>query len=232
MRNRCWFNVTAEEENRVAIVENGVLDIFEIETISRENLKGNIFKAVVDGVNPALEPPSSTMAGSAPASCARRGELQGLSEPREGSGGKGRGSRITRHLEKGMEVLVQVIRDSFGNKPPTLSTYYSLPGRYLVLMPGADSAGTRARSRTKSSATACAHPRFADHPRRLRCHRAHRRHGDQSQELQADLEALLELWRTIEKASQQVKPPALIYQERDLVCEPSATTSPPTSRRC
>src|SRR6266481_3824764 len=48
-------NVTAQEEHRVAIVDNGVLDIFEIETLTREHLKGDIFKAIVEVVNPALE---------------------------------------------------------------------------------------------------------------------------------------------------------------------------------
>ena len=48
-------NVTAEEEHRVAIVDNGILDVFEIETFSREHLKGDIFKATVEGVNTSLE---------------------------------------------------------------------------------------------------------------------------------------------------------------------------------
>ncbi|MBI2016981.1 MAG: Rne/Rng family ribonuclease, partial [Candidatus Rokubacteria bacterium] len=120
--------------------------------------------------------------------------------------------------EKGQEVLVQVIRDSFGNKPPTMSTYYSLPGRYLVLMPGADAAGI---SRKIES---------AEHRERLRKILDEltvpagygvivRTAGMETstKELQADLESLLELWRTIETAAQQVKAPALVFQERDLV---------------
>src|SRR5881409_1563562 len=219
MPKSMFVNVTAEEENRVAIVENGVLDIFEIETLSRENLKGNIFKAVVDGVNSALEAAFVDYGGE------RAGFLP-LDEVNfkvypsrgEGSGGKGRGSRITRHLEKGMEVLVQVIRDSFGNKPPTLSTYYSLPGRYLVLMPGADAAGISRKIET------------VEHRERLRKILDElmvppgygvivRTAGMETsiKELQADLESLLELWRTIEGAALQVKAPALVFQERDLV---------------
>ncbi len=219
MSKSMLVNVTAEEEHRVAIVDNGVLDIFEIETLSREQLKGNIFKAVVEGVNSALEAAFVNYGGE------RAGFLP-LDEVNfklypsrgEGSGGKGRGARITRHLEKGMEVLVQVVRDSYANKPPTLSTYYSLPGRYLVLMPGADAAGISRKIED------------SEHRDRLR------RVLDEltipegygvivrtagmemsSRELQADLDALLELWRTIENASQQVNAPALIFQERDLV---------------
>src|SRR2546422_10650719 len=51
MPKSMFVNVTAEEENRVAIVENGVLDVFEIETLSKEHLKGNIFKVIVEGIN-------------------------------------------------------------------------------------------------------------------------------------------------------------------------------------
>jgi ribonuclease E len=219
MSKSMLVNVTAEEEHRVAIVDNGVLDIFEIETLSRENLKGNIFKAIVEGVNPALEAAFVNYGGE------RAGFLP-LDEVNfkfypsrgEGSGGKGRGARITRHLEKGMEVLVQVIRDSFANKPPTMSTYYSLPGRYLVLMPGADAAGISRKIEDE------------EHRDRLRkvldgltvpegfgvIVRTAGMEVSQA-DLQADLETLLELWRTIERAGQQVKPPALVFQERDLV---------------
>ena len=143
MPKSMFVNVTAEEENRVAIVENGVLDVFEIETLSKEHLKGNIFKVVVEGINPALEAAFVNYGGER-AGFLPLDEVNFKLYPSRNGGqaaGKGRGARISRHLDKGMEVLVQVIRDAFGNKPPTMSTYYSLPGRYLVLMPGADAAG-------------------------------------------------------------------------------------------
>ncbi|HXH27560.1 MAG TPA: Rne/Rng family ribonuclease, partial [Candidatus Polarisedimenticolia bacterium] len=211
-------NVTAEEEHRVAIVDNGVLDVFEIETLSREHLKGDIFKAVVEGVNAALEAAFVNYGGGR-AGFLPLDEVNFKLYPSRGGGtGKGRGSRINRHLEKGMEVLVQVIRDSFANKPPTFSTYYSLPGRYLVLMPGADASGISRKIEDE------------DHRGRLRKLLSElqvpegygviiRTAGMETTpvELQADLEALVELWRTIERASTQVKAPSLIYQERDLV---------------
>ena len=212
-------NVTAEEENRVAIVDNAILDVFEIETLSKEHLKGNIFKVIVEGLNPALEAAFVNYGGER-AGFLPLDEINFKLYPSRdgGSGGKGRGARITRHLDKGQEVLVQVIRDSFGNKPPTMSTYYSLPGRYLVLMPGADAAGI---SRKIES---------AEHRDRLRKILDEltvppgygvivRTAGMETstKELQADLESLLELWRTIETAAQQVKAPALVFQERDLV---------------
>lgn len=219
MPKSMFVNVTAEEENRVAIVENGVLDVFEIETLSKEHLKGNIFKVVVEGINPALEAAFVNYGGER-AGFLPLDEVNFKVYPSRngGAAGKGRGARIGRHLDKGMEVLVQVIRDAFGNKPPTMSTYYSLPGRYLVLMPGADAAGI---SRKIES---------AEHRERLRKILEGltvpsgfgvivRTAGMETspRELQADLESLLELWRTIESAAQQAKAPALIFQERDLV---------------
>ncbi|HEU4402781.1 MAG TPA: Rne/Rng family ribonuclease [Candidatus Polarisedimenticolia bacterium] len=219
MSKSMLVNVTAEEENRVAIVDNGVLDTFEIETLSHENIKGNIYKATVEGVNSALEAAFVNYGGER-AAFLPLDEVNFRFYPSrgEGSGGKGRGARITRHLEKGMEVLVQVIRDAFANKPPTLSTYYSLPGRYLVLMPGAESGGISRkiedeaqRDRLRGVLDSLTIPDgFGVIVRTAGME-------TNPHDLQADLEALLELWRTIERASQQVKPPALIFQERDLV---------------
>ncbi len=221
MSKSMLVNVTAEEEHRVAVVDNGVLDLFEIETLSRENIKGNIFKAVVEGVNPALEAAFVNYGGER-AAFLPLDEVNFKIYPSRGgdvpAGGKGRGARITRHLEKGQEILAQVIRDSFANKPPTLSTYYSLPGRYLVLMPGADAAGISRkiedegqRDRLRKALEALSIPEgYGVIVRTAGLETSPR-------ELQADLDSLLELWRNIEKASQDAKAPSLIYQERDLV---------------
>jgi ribonuclease E len=220
MPKSMFVNVTAEEENRVAIVENGILDVFEIETLSKEHLKGNIFKVVVEGINPALEAAFVNYGGER-AGFLPLDEVNFKLYPSRNGGqaaGKGRGARISRHLDKGMEVLVQVIRDAFGNKPPTMSTYYSLPGRYLVLMPGADAAGisrkiesAEQRERLRKILDELTVPAgFGVIVRTAGMETSPR-------ELQADLESLLELWRTIESAAEQVKPPALIFQERDLV---------------
>ena len=218
MSKSMLVNVAAEEEYRVAVVDNGVLDLFEIETLSRENIKGNIFKAIVDGVNPALEAAFVDYGGER-AAFLPLDEINFKIYPTRSEGsGKGRGSKIGKHLDKGMEVLVQVIRDAFANKPPTLSTYYSLPGRYLVLMPGADAAGIsrkiedeEQRGRLRRILDGLTIPEgFGVIVRTAGMETSPR-------ELQADLDSLLELWRNIERAADDAKAPALIYQERDLV---------------
>jgi ribonuclease E len=227
-------NVTAEEENRVAIVENGVLDLFEIETLSRENLKGNIFKVVVEGVNTALEA-AFVNYGAERAGFLPLDEVNFKLYPSRngGSGGKGRGGRIARHLDKGMEVLVQVIRDAYASKPPTMSTYYSLPGRYLVLIPGADAAGISRKIEDSDQ---------RDRLRRLLDELTVpegygviiRTAGLETnpRDLQADLDSLLELWRSIDGASKQVKAPALIFQERDLVVRSIRDHFASDSKKC
>jgi ribonuclease E len=219
MSKSMLVNVAAEEEYRVAVVDNGVLDLFEIETLSRENIKGNIFKAVVEGVNTALEAAFVNYGGER-AAFLPLDEINFKIYPARFDGGapKGRGARITRHLEKGMEILVQVVRDAFANKPPTLSTYYSLPGRYLVLMPGADAAGIsrkiedeQQRGRLRQVLEGLTIPEgYGVIVRTAGMDTSPR-------ELQADLDALLELWRNIERAAAEAKAPSLIYQERDLV---------------
>jgi ribonuclease E len=219
MSKSMLVNVAAEEEYRVAVVDNGVLDLFEIETLSRENIKGNIYKAVVEGVNSALEA-SFVNYGGDRAAFLPLDEINFKIYPArfDGGGGKGRGARISRHLEKGMEILVQVVRDAFANKPPTLSTYYSLPGRYLVLMPGADAAGIsrkieddEQRARLRNVLESLQIPEgYGVIVRTAGLDTSPR-------ELQADLDALLELWRNIERAGVDAKAPSLIYQERDLV---------------
>jgi ribonuclease E len=217
MSKQMLVNVTAEEENRVAIVDNGTLDAFEIETLSRENLKGNIYKVTVEGLNPALEAAFVNYGGER-AGFLPLDELNFKIFPAREGGGKGRAARITRHLDKGMELMVQVVRDAFGNKPPTMSTYYSLPGRYLVLMPGADAGGISRkienadeRGRLRSILDSLTIPAgFGVIVRTAGMETKPR-------DLQADLESLVELWRTIEAGGQNVHAPALIYQERDLV---------------
>ena len=142
------INVTHAEESRVGIVADGVLVSFEIESFSREHLKGNIYLGVVHRVQPALEAAFVDIGADRDAFlpldeiCFRN-----LTTPiRNGNGGEGRRRpRIQDVLKPGEEILLQIVKEQFGNKPPTLSTFYSLPGRYLVLLPGQDESGISRR---------------------------------------------------------------------------------------
>ena len=131
-------NVTHVEESRVAILDNGVLDAYEIETINRTQIKGNIYNAVVENVHPSLEAAflkiSGEQNGFLPLDEVNFNLLPARSDSRKSG-------RIGQHLHAGQRIMAQVVREPFAGKPPTVSTYFSLPGRFLVLMPGVDNSG-------------------------------------------------------------------------------------------
>jgi ribonuclease E len=222
MAKTMLINMTHAEESRVGIVTDGVLSSFEIESASREHLKGNIYKGVVHRIHPALEAAFVDIGANRDAFlpldeiCFRN--LPGLTRD-SGNGAEGRRRlRIKEVLKPGQEVLVQIVKEEFANKPPTLSTFYSLPGRYLVLLPGSDEAGI---SRKIEGAE-------RSHLREL-IEKLQPPEGfgiivrtaavfDQgSRELQRDLHYLLRLWETIQQAATSKTAPALVYREHDVV---------------
>jgi ribonuclease E len=208
-------NVTHVEESRVAILEDGVLEQYEIETINRTNIKGNIHNAVVENIHPALDAAflriSGEMKGFLPLDEVNFKLLPARTESRA----KG---RIGQHLHPGQKLVVQVVREPFAGKPPTVTTYFSLPGRYLVLMPGADSAGISRkiqdesqRDRLKKMVEELNPPEgFGLIVRTAGV-------GQTKIELQRDLRYLLRLWDSIQRASKGTEFPGLVYRERDLV---------------
>jgi len=208
-------NVTHVEESRVAILENGVLAQYEIETINRTNIKGNIHNAVVENIHPALDAAFLRISGDMKGFLPMDEINFKLLPQRTDSRAKG---RIGQHLHPGQKLMVQVVREPFAAKPPTVTTYFSLPGRYLVLMPGADSAGIsrkiqddEQRERLKKMVEELNPPEgFGLIVRTAGV-------GQSKAELQRDLRYLLRLWDSIQKASRATEFPGLVYRERDLV---------------
>ena len=209
------INVTHVEESRVAILEDGALAGYEIETVNRANVKGNIYNAVVETVHPALEAAFVRIApdlkGFLPLDEVNFRLLPQRGEDRS----KG---KIGQHLHAAQRLIVQAVREPFGGKPPTVSTYFSLPGRYLVLMPGVDSQGisrkiedATQRERLKKIVDELDPPEgFGVIVRTAGI-------GQTKAELQRDLRYLLRLWESIQRSSGTTEFPGLIYQERDLV---------------
>jgi ribonuclease E len=208
-------NVTHVEESRVAILDNGVLDAYEIETINRTQIKGNIYNAVVENVHPSLEAAflkiSGEQNGFLPLDEVNYNLLPARSDSRKSG-------RIGQHLHAGQRIMAQVVREPFAGKPPTVSTYFSLPGRFLVLMPGVDSSGVsrkiedpEQRDRLKKIASELRLPEgFGVIVRTAGL-------GQTKLELQRDLRYLLRLWQSIQRASPNAEFPALVYREADLV---------------
>jgi ribonuclease E len=98
--------------------------------------------------------------------------------------------------------MVQVEKEERGNKGAALTTFISLAGRYLVLMPNNPRGGGVSRRIEGDDRRNCAKPWTSSTARRHEHHRAHRRHRPQREELQWDLNYLMQLWRAIEGASQ------------------------------
>jgi ribonuclease E len=215
------INVTHAEESRVGIVADGKLVSFEIESFSREHLKGNIYKATIHRIHPALEAAFVDIGADRDAFlpldeiCFRHL----ASQPRNGgNNGERRRPRIQDILKPGEEILVQIVKEQFGSKPPTLSTFYSLPGRYLVLLPGSDDAGISRRIegadrvRIRELIEKLSPPEgFGIIVRTVAGF------DPGVHDLQRDLTYLLRLWESIQQAAVTKRAPALVYREHDLV---------------
>src|SRR5262245_17519698 len=118
------INVTHAEESRVGIVADGTLTSFEIGTLHRDHLKGNIYKAVVHRIHPALEAAFVDIGANRDAflpldEICFRHLPEGLRSETNGGDGR-RKLRIKDILKPGEEVLVQIVKEEFGTKPPTL----------------------------------------------------------------------------------------------------------------
>ncbi len=222
------INVTHAEESRVGIVDDGQLESFEIESFSREHLKGNIYKGVVRRIHPAIEAAFVDIGADRDAFLpldeicfrnlpgGRNGGGNGGGDKGE-KGEKGR-RRIKEVLKSGDEVLVQIIKEQFTNKPPTLSTFYSLPGRYLVLLPGSEDAGIsrkiegEERVRVREIIESLRPP-----PGCGIIVRTAAGFDEDHGELDRDLAYLHRLWESIKQNAETRRGPALIYREHDLV---------------
>ena len=128
---RMLFNATQQEELRVAIVEGQKLIDLDIESASREQRKSNIYKGIITRIEPSLEAAFIDYGEE------RHGFLPFKEVARsyfKAGVDAGRAS-IKDALREGQDLIVQVEKDERGNKGAALTTYISLAGRYLVLMP-------------------------------------------------------------------------------------------------
>jgi ribonuclease E len=213
------INVADEEESRVAIVEDGTLEEFTLEVSAKELIRGNIYNGVVVKVEPSLQAAFVDYGGK------RHGFLpmgeihQQWYAPDSRNGDRDRRPRIQEVLKRNQKVMVQVVKEEMGSKGASLSTYVSLPGRYLVVMPDAEGAGgisrkiedEEERKKLKEIITQLEPPpNIGIIVRTAGLNR-------NKAELQRDFAYLQRLWASIQEKSQQSLAPALIYQEHDLV---------------
>ncbi len=206
---RMLFNATQAEELRVAIVDGQKLVDLDIESASKEQRKGNIYKGVITRVEPSLE------AAFVDYGCERHGFLpfKEISRACLPNGG-----RVPENLKEGQELLVQVEKDERGNKGAALTTYVSLAGRYVVLMPtnprgGGVSRRIEGEERNELRDTLAQ----LDIPEGMSLIARTAGIGRTAEEFQWDLNYLLSLWKAIDGAAGSQKGAFLIYQEGSLV---------------
>ncbi len=214
---RMLFNATHPEELRVAIVDGQKLLDLDIESTAHQQKKGNIYKGVVTRVEPSLE------AAFVDYGAVRQGFLP-LKEISRNYFTNYSGStpmaqvRIQDVIKEGQELPVQVEKEERGNKGAALTTFISLAGRYLVLMPNNPKGGGISRriegEERAELREAMAQLNIPDqHALIARTAGI----GKSSEELQWDLDYLLQLWEAIHKATEERAGPFLVYQESNLV---------------
>ena len=211
---RMLFNATQQEELRVAIVDGQKLVDLDIESASREQRKSNIYKGIITRIEPSLE------AAFVDYGEERHGFLPFKEVSRayfKADIDVGR-ARIQDALHEGQELIVQVEKDERGTKGAALTTFISLAGRYLVLMPNNPRGGGVSRrvegedrNELRDTLDQLQLPEGMSVIARTAAI------GRSAEELTWDLNYLLKLWNAIDGAAKSAKGAFLIYQESSLV---------------
>jgi ribonuclease E len=211
---RMLINATQPEERRLAIVDGQKLMDFETEIEGREQRKGNIYKAVVTRVEPSLEACFVDYGED------RHGFLpfKEISKNYFKEGVSVRDAKIQDVISNGSELLVQVEKEERGNKGAALTTFVSLAGRYLVLMPNNPrGGGVSRRIEGEDREELKENLDQLEYPKGMSLIARTAGIGRSAPELQWDLNYMLKLWEAIDGASKGGKGAFLIYQESSLV---------------
>lgn len=214
------INVMHPEETRVAIVHDGRLMELNIEISGKEQMKGNIYKGVVLRVEPGLQAAFIDI-GRAKPGFLQIGELHpdywewrdDIPEEQ-----RKRRPRIQEVLRRGQELVVQVEKDERDNKGSALTSYLSLPGRYMVIMPGSDSTGISrkveqegARKKLKEIVAEMNIPEGIGYIIRTEAV------GRAPEELHKDFANLTELYNSIKQKATEIKGAGEIYRDSGLI---------------
>ena len=247
MKQEMLINVRQREECRIAVVENGLLEELYVERTNQENYAGNIYKGVIANIESSIqavfvdfgvgrngflhisdvEPHYfAQVPGWAEKEKAREKEdRQNGRHFRSSVPDDGFGYNRPRYkppiqevFHRGDEVIVQVIKEGLGNKGPTLSTYISIPGRYLVLMPSLGRVGVSRKIEDEPLRR-----RLRDLMNELRPPKGlgfivRTAGADKTRkELSRDLAYLVRLWKVIVRRLNKMPAPIDAYEESDMI---------------
>ena len=215
MSKKILVNARNLEEYRVAIIEDGFLTNHSVSTSGRRHSRGNIYKARVASVEKSLQAAFMEFG-------AKRNGFLPLKDihpsyySEDSVSGRNKRARVENVVDRGQELLVQICREASGKKGAALTTYLSLTGRYLVLLPGADKHGVsrkiedaKERHRLRSLIDEF------DVPKGLGLIMRTAGEGRTKADIQRDLRYLYRLWDTLKKHAIEDPTPSLIYSEAD-----------------
>lgn len=213
---RMLINATQPEEVRVALIDGQRLYDLDIESAAREQKKSNIYKAQIVRVEPSLEATFVDYGGQ------RHGFLPfkeiAPSLLKSASHENGDKPDIKDTVEEGQEFITQIEKEGRGNKGAAMTTFVTLAGRYLVLMPNNPRAGGVSRQ-IEGSDRSNARDAMKDLkiPNGMGLILRTAGVGKSSEELQWDLDYLLQIWQAIANAAEEKSAPFLIYQESEIM---------------
>ncbi len=215
---RMLINATQAEELRVALVDGQKLYDFDIEVPSKEQKKSNIYKGIVTHVEPSLEAAFINYGADKHGFLPFK-EISPLYRNLQvGVENDGRRPAIKDLIKEGQEIVVQIEKEERGNKGAALTTYISLAGTYLVLMPNNPKAGgisRRIEGETRSDLREVMEALEIPESMGLIVRTAGC--GKNAEELQWDLNYLLQLWEAIERSANENSAPFLVFQESNVI---------------
>ena len=223
MRRKMLINALEPEESRIAVLEDKVLQELYIQPTSSERCLGNIYKGRVTNVQASIQAAFVDI-GLQKNAFLHVSDVKGTGDenymPTDSAILKRRkdDTPIQNLLKRGQEIVVQVIKEAIGTKGASVTTYISLPGRHLVMMPGVVHFGV-SRKITDEAERARLRKLLGDLPPPKSCGFIVRTAGNGARktDLQRDLRYLERLWKACEETVKTQHPPALAYEESDII---------------
>ena len=214
------INAEEPEECRIALIEDGRVESFHVTTVVHEQTKGNIYKGRVTAIEPNLQVAFVDI-GTGKNGFLPFGEIH----PEYYSCDKAvqkhwKDLNIQDVIKKGQEIFVQVVKESTGTKGASVTTYLSLPGRFLVLMPGSDSHGISRKIENEDERTKLrTMMNSLNIPEGIGYIIRTASKDITKTALNKDLRYLLRLWNETKKRGQKAISPALIYKDQDIIAK-------------
>jgi ribonuclease E len=217
MSFKMLINAVEPEEYRIAILKDGELDEFYIQTSTKQETKGNIYKGVVSRIEPSLQACFIDY-GAEKNGFLQMGEIHPEYFKSQGAISDTKAPiPIENAITKGKELLVQVTKEMVGRKGAYLTTYISLAGRYLVLTPGKTTSGIsqkieddNERQRLKSVMNQLKLPEEVGYIVRTAAL------GQKKRVIARDLNNLLRMWQDIKRRAETQQSQSIIFKEQDL----------------